>query len=201
MRRPLIASLLLCTLAMFASAAFVRSLAPGRAIADDAPARQPEGGPGTMPPSGMPPGEHGEHGGPGGPGMGGPPPPFDTSMAHVKQDVDESLARLGPKADMPAESVFKNVQIFKGQTAAVLIKAMHYDFSYGLSARCGKCHVHGDFSKDDKDDKKTARQMYQMMLAINTQYLAKMKLEDDMPTVRCWTCHRGRSKPEELVVR
>ncbi len=195
MRRPLFASLLLTALAVLATAAFVRSLEPGAAIAQQgAPqpaAQQPP--PGGMPPQGMPPG--------GQPGMGGPPPPFDTSMVHLQEHYEGFLKELGPKADAPAESVFKNVQLFKGQPAKVLVKAMMYDFSYGLGARCGKCHVRGDFASDDRPDKKTAREMYGMMLGINTQYLAKMKLEDDMPTVRCWTCHRGRSKPEEFIER
>ena len=234
MRRPLIASLLLCAVAASATAAFVHALAPGRVSADpnappqgtaqvqqpapqgqpqaQQPAPQgqpqaqqspPQGQPQAQqsPPQGQPQGQ--QPGGPGGPqpGMGGETP-FDTSMAHADQMVADMIQRLGPKADAPAESVFKNIQLFKGQPASMVYKVMIYGFSRGLGVRCGSCHVRGDFASDEKSEKKVARAMWKMVGDINHTYLANMKdLDDEMPTVNCWTCHRGRPKPEMPVAR
>lgn len=39
--------------------------------------------------------------------------------------------------------------------------------TYSLGMKCDFCHVEREFDKDDKKTKKTAREMMQMMFAIN----------------------------------
>ena len=203
MRRPFLASLVLAAVATLAVAAFVRALVPAHALAATTPPPQQQGPPsgtppGGMPPNGMPPGGPGGPPGPGGREMA----PFDTSMGHADTMVAEMLKRLGDKAKLPAESVYKNIDILKGMPAGNLPKVMVYGFSRGLGVRCGYCHVRDDFASDDRPHKKAAREMWRMSLDINRTYLAQMKnLEDEAPMVSCWTCHRSNPKPAETPMR
>jgi hypothetical protein len=57
-----------------------------------------------------------------------------------------------------------------------------------LGVRCNFCHIQGDFSLDDKPEKKTARTMIHMTGDINTRNFGVM-------TVTCYTCHRGSPAP------
>ncbi|MFI5372529.1 MAG: c-type cytochrome [Candidatus Eisenbacteria bacterium] len=193
MRRPLIASLLLAVTAVLATAALVSSLGTRGAVAAEPPTQTAPGG---SPPAGGPPP-------PGGPG--GPPremAPFDTSIGHADTMVAEMLHRLGDKTGLPAESVYKNIVILKGMPAGALPKVMVYGFSRGLGVRCGYCHVRDDFASDERPHKKAAREMWKMTGDVNRTYLANMKeLEDEAPMVTCWTCHRSRQKPDEVVAR
>jgi Photosynthetic reaction centre cytochrome C subunit len=208
MRRPLVASLVLAVIATLAVLAFVRALIPAHALAATTPPPQQPGTPPGAPPGGMPPngmapgmGAPPGPGGPGGPG-GREMAPFDTSMGHADTMVAEMLKRLGDKAKMPAESVYKNIDILKGMPAGNLPKVMVYGFSRGLGVRCGYCHVRDDFASDDRPHKKAAREMWKMSLDINRTYLAQMKsLEDEAPIVNCWTCHRSKPKPDETPMR
>lgn len=188
MRRPLLASLLIAVIAVLATTAFLASLGTRRAVADEPPGRPASGGPGAPT------------------GPGGPPPremaPFDTSIGHADTMVAEMLHRLGDKAALPAESVYKNIVILKGMPAGALPKVMVYGFSRGLGVRCGYCHVRDDFASDERPHKKSAREMWKMTGDINHSYLANMKeLEDEAPIVTCWTCHRSRQHPDETVMR
>ena len=188
MRRPFVASLVLAAIATLGGVEFGRALNPAHALAATTPSPQQQG----PPPGALPPG------GPGGREMA----PFDTSMGHADTMVAEMLKRLGDKAKLPAESVYKNIDILKGMPAGNLPKVMVYGFSRGLGVRCGYCHVHDDFASDDRPHKKAAREMWKMSLDINRTYLAQMKnLEDEAPIVNCWTCHRSKPKPDETQMR
>lgn len=82
-------------------------------------------------------------------------------------------------------------------------------FAFGLGVRCEHCHVekkapeHGfDFAADDKEAKKTARVMLQMVAAINHDYISKVpKTPPDTATiqVQCVTCHHGLTQPRTLT--
>src|ERR1700730_6925081 len=81
-------------------------------------------------------------------------------------------------------------------------------FAFALGVRCGDCHVekkapdHGlDFAADDKDAKKTARLMLQMVAAINHDYISKVsKTPPNAATIRvqCVTCHHGLAEVQPL---
>jgi len=86
-----------------------------------------------------------------------------------------------------AEERFKNIQIFKGQPAQNVMRAMMF-FTKSLGVECSFCHVHGAMDKDDKNEKKFARTMYQISMFANKSI--------GEPRVSCYTCHRGHQEPE-----
>ena len=59
----------------------------------------------------------------------------------------------------------------------------------GLGVQCGFCHVQGDFASDDKQEKVTARMMFEMTRDVNA------KFTDGKAHVSCYTCHRGQQMP------
>lgn len=81
-------------------------------------------------------------------------------------------------------------------------------FAFALGVRCEHCHVEKkapekgfDFAADDKDVKKTARVMLQMVSAINHDYISKVpKAPSDGAAiqVQCVTCHHGLTQPRPL---
>ena len=91
----------------------------------------------------------------------------------------------------PAEEVYKNIQIMKGVPAPRLRSVM-MNLTKWLGVECAHCHVMGEFEKDDKPAKKTARSMFQMVRGINQNNFG------GSGPVTCWTCHRGQAKPQSL---
>ena len=105
-------------------------------------------------------------------------------------------ASIAGKENMPAESVFKNIKIFKGVPAGRVVNIMGRGFSPALGVSCGFCHVVGAYEKEDKEEKQTARVMYAMVESINKEYLLKLAEPGrNPPTVNCSTCHRGMTRP------
>jgi photosynthetic reaction center cytochrome c subunit len=102
-----------------------------------------------------------------------------------------ALAFAQDAAPKPAEEVYKNIQIMKGVPADRLKAAMS-NLTKWLDVECTYCHVEGQFEKDDKPAKQTARKMFQMVRTINQTNFA------GSPGVTCWTCHRGQAKPQFL---
>lgn len=106
------------------------------------------------------------------------------------------LASIAGRENMPAESVFKNIKIFKGVPAARVVNIMGRGFSPALGVSCGFCHVVGAYEKEDREEKQTARVMYAMVEAINKDYLMQIAEPGrNPPTVNCSTCHRGMTRP------
>jgi hypothetical protein len=156
------------------------------------------------PPPGGPGGPSGgaRPGGPGGPGMqSGPPPPSsiavapDSFVAERDSLMNEVLKRIAGKENVAAESVFKNIKVFKGRPAGQLPRAMNA-FGRSLGVSCKHCHVEGHWADDDKKPKLATRDMLEMVQTINTDLLGKMKnLRSEHPSVGCFTCHRGQARP------
>ena len=146
---------------------------------------------------GAPPREGGPErpGGPGGPGR--PMRPYVWNAAHADSQVAMMLEHIKGREDMPAESVYKNIKILNGMPAKVLPSIMVKGFGRGLGMGCGGCHVRDDFASDERGNKRVARQMWAMSQDLNKKYLPAMKdLEDELPTINCYTCHRGQRNPE-----
>ena len=91
----------------------------------------------------------------------------------------------------PAEEVYKNIQIMKGLPAPRLTGVMN-NLTRWLGVECAHCHVVGQFEKDDKPAKETARKMFGMVRAIGQEHFSGSN------PVTCWTCHRGAAKPQSL---
>ena len=78
-------------------------------------------------------------------------------------------------------------------------------FAFALNVRCDHCHTEKpggkkfemDFAADDKEPKKTARLMLEMVAAVIRDYISKVS--DTPPIqVQCVTCHHGLTKPRTL---
>ena len=93
-------------------------------------------------------------------------------------------------AQKKTEDVFKNIRVLKGVSAEHLIPSMEF-ISSSLGVECSFCHVQGHFEKDDKKPKQTARDMMQMMFALN-----KNNFEGHRE-VTCYSCHRGARTPAD----
>jgi len=87
-----------------------------------------------------------------------------------------------------AEQVYKNIQQLKGTPAGQLNAAMQF-ISVSLGVECESCHVLGKFDLDDKNNKKTAREMMAMTAALNKDSFHGRQ------EVTCYTCHRGSLHP------
>jgi tetratricopeptide (TPR) repeat protein len=87
-----------------------------------------------------------------------------------------------------SEEVYKNIRVLKGIPFGQLIPAMQF-ISSSLGVGCSFCHVEGHFEKDDKKPKQTAREMMQMMFALNQRNFAGQR------EVTCYSCHRGAVNP------
>ncbi len=103
----------------------------------------------------------------------------------------QSAAATGPTAVQK----FKNIQVLKDIPADQLIPSMQF-ISASLGVECDFCHVENagkmEFDKDDKETKKTARKMMEMMFAINKNNF------DGEREVTCNTCHRGAVHPQAI---
>jgi len=60
-----------------------------------------------------------------------------------------------------------------------------------LDVECTYCHVPREWDKDDKPQKQTARQMFDMIGYLNGTHFGGEN------RISCWTCHRGHGKPPE----
>lgn len=121
------------------------------------------------------------------------PPGFDQAQA-----LAELQRAIAGKEDLPATEVFKNITQYKGATAGRLLRIMEFGFSRGLGVTCTHCHVAGEWDREDKATKQTARDMSKMMTTINAELLKKIpNLKSTNPAVNCTTCHRGQTRPAQ----
>jgi hypothetical protein len=139
-----------------------------------------------------------------GPGMNpnfAPPPfPGDTMATQRDSLMNVVLKKIAGKEQVAAESVFKDIQLFKGRPAGQLPRIMNYGYGRAIGASCFHCHSKDGWDKD-QDKKTIARAMAKMVTAINTDYISKIdglgggRTGPDgqpmRPTVNCSTCHRG----------
>lgn len=141
----------------------------------------------------------------GGPGGQGPRMPLTDSARRVRDSLNSArrdsaaamiLRSIAGHENEPAESVFKNIKILKGVPAGRLVNIMNMGFGRSLGVSCGFCHVPGKWDLDDKEEKNTARLMFAMVQTINRDYMSKLPNDrSGPPTVNCFTCHRGNSRP------
>jgi photosynthetic reaction center cytochrome c subunit len=101
--------------------------------------------------------------------------------------------RPTPDPSKPAEAVYKNIKVLKATPSDQVLPAMQF-MSASLGVQCEFCHVEGKFDAEDKKPKQTARDMMQMMFAIN-----KNNFEGHRE-ITCYSCHRGTLKPIAIPV-
>jgi hypothetical protein len=90
----------------------------------------------------------------------------------------------------------RNLQILKPQEVGPAMRS----FTAALGVQCNYCHVTEparDFASDEKQTKKTARVMLQMVGHVNEMLASGIgKPAADVTKVQCATCHRGKAIPE-----
>jgi hypothetical protein len=107
-------------------------------------------------------------------------------------DLLSPRSLTGQQNDKPVEQTRKNIQVLKGLPESKLFPTMNF-ISDSLGVRCTYCHVYngGDnwvWESDDKPEKKTAREMMRMTLAINKDSFSGNQ------GVTCYSCHRGQTQ-------
>jgi len=113
--------------------------------------------------------------------------PTATKNPHIA----ELEKKIAGQENKPAEEVFKNIQLFKGMPASRVLRVMAIAFSPALGVDCSHCHTIGEWEKEDKEAKQTARKMWEMMPKVNNL----LKESIGKGAVNCTTCHRGQVKP------
>ncbi len=85
---------------------------------------------------------------------------------------------------------YKNVKTesLKNLPASEFVNQMRY-FAWSLNRDCEFCHVARKFDADDKEEKRTARVMINMVAGIDKNTF------EGRPEVRCFTCHEGHAHP------
>jgi photosynthetic reaction center cytochrome c subunit len=107
-----------------------------------------------------------------------------------------------PQGDKPVEQTRKNIQVLKGLPESQLFPEMNF-IAASLGVQCGFCHVSQGkdaqgrtnwvWESDEKEEKKTAREMMRMVLAVS-----KGEYGVSRGQVTCYTCHRGQEHPQSL---
>src|ERR1700720_2513509 len=99
---------------------------------------------------------------------------------------------------------FTNLKVLPKDISKHEMESTMRGFAFALGVRCEHCHVEKkapdkglDFAADDKDAKKTARVMLQMVAAINHDYISKVPKTAPIQ-VQCVTCHHGLTQPQPL---
>lgn len=109
------------------------------------------------------------------------------------QNTSDKKESSDVKGEKKMEEAFKNIKVMKGEPASQLGPTMHF-FEAALGFNCGNCHVRDGFEKDDKPEKRKARDMMVMMNALNKENFKGEQL------VTCFTCHHGTADPEVIPV-
>lgn len=124
------------------------------------------------------------------------PPEASQAQPEVHPQVAAILKSIVGKEDLPAEQVFKNIEIFKGVPAKRMLRVMDAGYSESLGVNCQHCHVEGEYASDEIRAKRAAREMAALVALINGQLGTMKHIDGDTPTpVNCSTCHRGELKP------
>jgi len=112
----------------------------------------------------------------------------------------------GPR-NLPAPT---NLKVLPKNLTGQQVHDIMEQWEGSLGAHCSTCHTADpknlgpngrprlNFADDSKEEKITARLMFQMTEDINKNYVTKVP-NSDMP-VTCGTCHRGHLGPEPFVI-
>ncbi len=111
------------------------------------------------------------------------------------------LSGLPLGAQIPA--TFKNLQLLPKDIPRGELVATMRGMTGALGVRCTHCQVGPDnlqgmdFAIDEKDAKRAARVMIQMVRAMNADFMSKVPpREGGRMQVTCHTCHRADARPQ-----
>ena len=117
--------------------------------------------------------------------------PRQTQQKHPEIAALEQ--QIVGKETLPAEQVWKNIQVFKGRPAIAVLRVMEQAFAANLGVECSYCHVEKQYESDEKNAKKIARNMWTMRAEWQAE--ARNASGNDEAIVTCYTCHKGQPKP------
>ncbi len=123
----------------------------------------------------------------------------DSLTAAKQQNVDAVLESIKGKEKMPADSVFKDVQMLKGMPAENLLGIMNKGFSTALGVGCDYCHNTQDYASNEIPAKNIAREMMTMSGEIREMLSKMTQIKNEKAHVNCATCHRGSIVPATKV--
>src|SRR5271167_1511539 len=114
------------------------------------------------------------------------------------------LVLWGAAAQAQLPDKFTNLKVLPKDISKAELQSMMRGFAFALNVRCDHCHAEKpggkrfemDFAADDKEAKKTARLMIEMVATINRDYINKISTTP-IP-VQCVTCHHGLTEPRTL---
>src|SRR5262245_48234508 len=99
-----------------------------------------------------------------------------------------------------------NLQVMPKDTPREQVLLTMQAFTVSLGVQCNYCHVQegrggrNDMASDEKQPKKTARQMMVFARELNEKLPAVVgKAANDTTRVGCMTCHRGVAIPKQLT--
>jgi len=127
-----------------------------------------------------------------------------TLRTELKWIALAGLMLWGATAQAQFPDKFTNLKILPKDISKVELQSTMRGFAFALNVRCEHCHAEKpagkkfemDFAADDKEAKKTARLMLEMVAAINRDYINKVSTTP-IP-VQCVTCHHGLTEPRTL---
>jgi tetratricopeptide (TPR) repeat protein len=101
---------------------------------------------------------------------------------------------------------FTNLKVLPQDISRPELQSTMRGFALALGVRCEYCHIEKaggkkfemDFAADDKDTKKAARIMLEMVSSINRDYISKIPNTPPIK-VQCVTCHHGLPEPRTLL--
>ena len=109
--------------------------------------------------------------------------------------VAQITAQIAGRENLPAEQVFKDIQLLKGQPAGRVLAIMNMGYSRALGVSCTHCHEANAWESNAKEDKKTARGMIRMVNNINEGNRSIPEFAGNNVVINCTTCHQGSVRP------
>jgi hypothetical protein len=110
----------------------------------------------------------------------------DPERSRYLREIEK---RIAGREKEPAEQVFKNIELLKGRPAERL-PGMMRALTGLVGVGCAHCHATDRWESEEKPAKVIARKHFAMQAELNKQQF------DGRNAITCWTCHRGRPKPE-----
>jgi hypothetical protein len=129
------------------------------------------------------------------------------SIVHAAPGQAPAAAQAAPAPhEHPAPT---NLKVLPKNLTGEQVHEIMEQWEGELGTGCKTCHTVNpkdigpngkprlNFADDSKEEKQTARKMYQMTEKINAEYISK--IDSSGAPVTCGTCHRGHFGPEPFV--
>lgn len=118
-----------------------------------------------------------------------------------------TAATAGAQPAQPQPSKPRNLKVLSPDLSRdSVVTIMRFEVASGLGVSCNFCHGAPDvpfdsidYASDERQTKRTAREMMRMVSRINSELLPAITVRGTPPIrVQCITCHRGAPRPQML---